>query len=161
MAPVLTKDWLKKLAVPIDFNLKLKGKPVFGKNKTLRGFLFAVLYSIVIAMIQNLLFNSSESFRTISLLDYSNWLLFGFLIGFGAITGDLIKSFFKRRLDIPAGARFFPWDQLDFVIGALIVVSLVYKLTLVMIITIILISIVLHIIVNHVGFYLKLRTTKW
>ena len=82
-------------------------------------------------------------------------------MGFGAITGDLIKSFFKRRLDFKPGARFFPWDQLDFVIGALIFVSFIFRLNTAIVLTACLISIVPHIIVNHISFYLKFRDTKW
>ena len=43
----------------------------------------------------------------ISLIDYSDFsLLLGFLLGFGAILGDLVKSYFKRntvlmRIKIP------------------------------------------------------------
>jgi len=161
MAPVIAKDWFKKLAVPVDFNVKIKNKPLFGKNKTFRGFFFGILFAIVIALIQRILYYGFESFRIISFLDYTNWLIFGFLMGFGAITGDLIESFFKRRLNIKPGARFVPWDQLDFIIGALVFVSIVFKLTISIIIAVLLMSFVLHIIVNHIGFYLRLRKTKW
>jgi CDP-2,3-bis-(O-geranylgeranyl)-sn-glycerol synthase len=161
MAPIIAKDWFKPLAVPVDFNRKLRTHYIFGKNKTIRGFIFAVLFATFIVFLQYLLYYRFEFMRGISFLDYSNWPLFGFLMGFGAITGDLVESFFKRRLDLKPGARFVPWDQLDFVIGALVFVSFVFRLTLAIIITVCLISIVLHIMVNHIGFYLKLRKTKW
>lgn len=162
MAPVLTKDWFKPLAKPIDLNTKLKTHYIFGKNKTFRGLIFAVLFGIFSALIQHLLYYRFEFFRSISFLDYSNWLLFGFLMGFGAIIGDLVESFFKRRLDIKSGSRFFPWDQIDFVLGSLLLTFFFLpenKITLIAVI--IVISIVLHITINHIGFYLRLRNTKW
>jgi len=116
MAPVIVKGILKPLAFPLDFNKQLNGKPLFGKNKTFRGLIFAVIFGIAIAFLQHYFYTS---FRAISFIDYSSWLLFGFLMGFGAIFGDLVKSFIKRRLDVTPGKMFFPWDQLDFIFGAL------------------------------------------
>jgi len=154
MAPVIAKK-IPFLVYPIDFGKTLKNKPIFGKNKTFRGLFFAVLFGIIVAFIQ---YKLKWSY---SIVDYSNWILIGFLLGFGAIIGDLIKSFFKRRLNIKPGQRFFPWDQLDFVIGALVFASFVVKLELSIIVTIIIVSILGHIIVNHCAFYLKIRKEKW
>lgn len=161
MAPVIAKRWFKKLAFPVDFNYKIKGKPLFGKNKTFRGFFFGILFAIIIALVQRVLYYSYESFRNLSFIDYSNWLLLGFLIGFGAIFGDLIESFFKRRLDRGPGTRFFPWDQLDFVIGALVFSSFVVDITFLKIVVIILLSVIGHILVNHSAYYLGIRKEKW
>ena len=83
------------------------------------------------------------------------------LMGFGALTGDLIKSFFKRRLGIRPGARFIPFDQTDFVVGALVFIMPVCSLTLKIFIVSLLLSFVLHIIVNHIAFYLRIRNEKW
>ena len=87
MAPVIVKNMFKKLAFPIDFNKKIKNEPIFGKNKTFRGLIFGVGFAIIIAYIQFLLFNNNI-FNDLPLVDYSNWLLIGFLMGFGAIFGD-------------------------------------------------------------------------
>jgi CDP-2,3-bis-(O-geranylgeranyl)-sn-glycerol synthase len=40
--------------------------------------------------------------------------------------GDAIKSFFKRRLAIAPGATWLGFDQLDFVVGAYLLVSIVH-----------------------------------
>ena len=53
-------------------------------------------------------------------IDYANiniWLV-GPLFAIGALGGDAIKSFIKRRVGIAAGQSWFPWDQIDYVIGA-------------------------------------------
>ena len=99
--------------------------------------------------------------RNISFFDYSNWLVFGFLMGFGALMGDLVKSFFKRRVGIEPGCKFVPFDQIDFVFGSLAFIMPVFDLTLKIFITSLAISFVLHIIVNHTSFYLKIRNEKW
>ena len=159
MAPVITKR-INFLKFPIDFGWQLKNKPLFGKNKTFRGFVFGIIFSIAISGLQ-FFFYSSDAFRSISFFDYQNWILFGFLMGFGALTGDLIKSFFKRRLGIEPGYKFVPFDQADFVIGALLFVTAFYDLTLKIFLTSLILSFILHIIINHLAFYLKIRNEKW
>jgi CDP-2,3-bis-(O-geranylgeranyl)-sn-glycerol synthase len=161
MAPIIAKGWFRGLAIPIDFGANLNNKPLFGKNKTFRGLIFGILFAVVMSFGQRILYVSSSFFRGISFFDYTNWLAVGFLMGFGAILGDLVESFFKRRIGIKPGSRFVPWDQLDFVLGALILVSIVFKPSLPTIVTILLISFVLHMLVNHAAYYLKIRKEKW
>jgi CDP-2,3-bis-(O-geranylgeranyl)-sn-glycerol synthase len=165
MAPVIAKrlkilQWVNK---PIDMNVNFEdGKPIFGKHKTYRGFIVAILMGILIAYLQLLLYKV-PFFRWISITDYSSPLLLGFLLGAGAITGDLIKSFFKRRISIRPGRKFIPFDQIDFVLGAYIFVLPFYFniLTIYIIISSIIVSFFLHIIVNHISFYLGIRKEKW
>jgi len=159
MAPVMVKK-VNLFAFPIDFNKEMGNKPILGKNKTFRGFIFGVVFAIVIAYLQFLLGNAGL-FKSILFMDYQNWLLFGFLMGFGALTGDLVKSFFKRRVGIAPGNKFIPFDQTDFVIGALIFITPIFDLTLKMIIVSLIISFALDILVNHIAFYLKIRNEKW
>jgi len=156
MAPVIVKDRFKFLAVPVDF-----GNNIFGKNKTYRGLIFGVIFGIVVAYLQFLFYNSFFFFRNLSFVDYSNWLLLGFLFGFGALFGDMIESFVKRRLGIKSGQRFVPWDQLDFVIGSLVLVGIVVNITWRKILFIAVISVIGHILVNHAAYYLKIRKEKW
>ena len=51
MAPVLFK-WIPLMNYPVDYNKKFRDKPVFGKNKTYRGFLFGILIAILVVFIQ-------------------------------------------------------------------------------------------------------------
>ena len=82
-------------------------------------------------------------------------------MGFGAIFGDLVKSLIKRRLNYEPGKRFIPFDQTDFVIGAIIFVFPLVKLSIDKIMIIIILSFILHIIVNHLAFYTGVRKEKW
>jgi len=160
MAPVIVKKIFNNLKIPIDFNKKIGNKEIFGKNKTFRGLIFGIIFAIIITFIQYLFYNNNI-FVSFSIVDYSNWLLIGFLMGFGAIFGDLVESFVKRRLDYKPGKSFIPFDQLDFVIGALIFIYPLNVLSLNKIIVILILSFVLHIIVNHLAFYIGIRKEKW
>ena len=82
-------------------------------------------------------------------------------MGFGALAGDLVKSFFKRRIGINPGAKFIPFDQTDFVVGALVFIMPIFDLTLEIFFASLLLSFILDIIVNHAAFYLKIRNEKW
>ena len=157
MAPIIVKKLFNFLAKPIDFGKKLNGKPIFGKNKTWRGLVFGVVFGIIVAYLQFVVKSPLD------IVDYSNWLMLGLLMGFGAIFGDMIESFVKRQFDIKPGQRFFPWDQIDFVIGSLLLsyFFIPYDMRIKVIIIVLLISPLLHIIVNHSAFYLGIRNEKW
>ena len=161
MAPVLFKR-IKFLNYPVDFNYKWRGKPLFGSHKTLRGFFFGTIVAIITAYLQKWLFVNNH-LKTISILDYSagNILLIGFLLGFGALLGDLIESFFKRRSKIKPGKPWIPWDQLDFVIGALVLLSLVYIPEASVIVFLLVAVPILHLLVNYIGYCLKIKKNKW
>jgi CDP-2,3-bis-(O-geranylgeranyl)-sn-glycerol synthase len=158
MAPVICKKMFNFLAKPIDFGKILNGQPIFGKNKTWRGLIVAVIFGITIAYVQYLLRNT---FSTITLIDYSNWFWIGFLLGFGAILGDLVKSFFKRRVGVQSGKSWVPFDQIDYTLGAILFVSIIYFPGWNILITALALNFILHIVVNHIAFWLHIRKERW
>jgi len=159
MAPVIVRK-INFLAYPIDFNKQIAGKPILGHNKTFRGIFFGVAFAVAIAYVQHLMY-AKEAFRGISFIDYGNWMFLGVLMGLGALTGDLIKSVFKRRLGINPGERFVPFDQTDFAIGALALAMLFLNVTAKIFIVAVALSFVLHVATNHLAFYLRIRNEKW
>lgn len=160
MAPIIVKGSFSWLKIPMDFNKKFDKYTFFGKNKTFRGLIFGVLFGIITTYIQYTLYDFGY-LREYSLTNYSDWLVIGFLMGLGAIIGDLVESFFKRRLDIKPGKPLIPFDQIDFIIGALIFIYPLYQIGLIKVLTILFLSFFLHIIVNHSAYYLKIRKEKW
>jgi len=160
MAPVVAKNMFRNMAFPIDFNIRMGKDTILGKNKTYRGLVAGVLAAIIVAYMQFFL-NENNILAGLALLDYSNWLLIGLLLGFGAIFGDMVKSFVKRRLGFKPGMPFVPFDQLDFVFGALIFVYPVAKLSMEKIAIILFISFILHMVINHIAFYTGIRKERW
>ena len=162
MAPVLFKKMFKFLAVPIDMGKTFRGKPILGKNKTVRGLVTGILAGIIIAFVQYMLMNTSMAYYlTLPGMDYGMWLQIGFLLGAGAIIGDAVESFFKRQLDINPGKPFIPFDQTDFVLGSLVFVSLVYFPGWYVVAIVLILSLILHITTNHCAFWLGIRNEKW
>jgi CDP-2,3-bis-(O-geranylgeranyl)-sn-glycerol synthase len=159
MAPVALNK-LNPLKRPIDFGMKLHGKPLFGKNKTWGGLVLAIICGTLMFYYQQqtpILF-----FKRIAIIPYAQQpLLFGFLLASGAIIGDLFKSFVKRRWGKKSGAHWFPFDQLDYAIGALVFLSPLYIPPIKIIITLLILAPVLHYITNYLGFLLGLKPVKW
>lgn len=155
--PVLVRPVFNFLAYPVDFNLKLNGEPLFGKNKTWRGVIFATATGTLFFWFQQSMVDIPW-FAHLSIIDYkSTTLWFGFLMGLGAIVGDLIKSFFKRRFRIPPGVSWFPFDQIDYVIGALVFTAPIFFPGWRFSIELIVVGIVLHLLSNVIGHVMKLR----
>ena len=160
MAPVLIKNHFKKWAVPIDMKKKIGKKRIFGNNKTVRGLIFGVLFSVVITFIQFVLYRFIP-FRAISFFDYSStWLYAGLLMGFGVMIGDLVNSFAKRRLGLKPGKQFIPFDQINGLVGGLVFILPVYVPSLQVIITLFSMVFILHIAINLFGYAIGLKKNK-
>ncbi len=107
-------------------NLPLMAKPInknwFGQNKTWGAYYAGAIGAILAIYLQRQIpaWNSA-----IGLFDYSRndlWLV-GLRFGVGAVLGDHIKSFIKRRRGIYPGVSWFPWDQIDATVGGIILAS--------------------------------------
>lgn|SRR5450830_524247 len=129
--------------------------PLLGSHKTVVGFAAGVAVAVAAAFIQSRLRWDG------SLLSPGHWLAAGFAAGFGAMAGDSLKSFFKRRLGIAPGQRWIPFDQLDFILGGLVALSFFVRLDWIDIALICAISFVGDVLVNQLSFYLGIRETRW
>jgi CDP-2,3-bis-(O-geranylgeranyl)-sn-glycerol synthase len=67
----------------------------------------------------------------------------------------------KRRTGIAPGDPWIPWDQIDFVLGALALVWGAAALSGVDLVTILLLSVAGHVLVNHLGYWLGIRDVRW
>ena len=146
----------------VDFNGKFLGKPIFGSHKTWGGVILGILVGVFVVLAQFYLYQF-PIIKKISLLDYNkiNILFFGFLISAGAVFGDLIFAFLKRRLKKEPGQRFLPFDQTNYVIGAFIFLQPFLRLDLTIWLTIFILTFFLHILVNRLGYLLYLHRAKW
>lgn len=163
MAPVFAKKILKeRFSTPIDFGREFRNVPIAGKNKTYRGLFAAIFLATLIVFIQRFFYHD-PSIQSISLLDYSkiNWILWGVLMGTGAMFGDFVKSVAKRRIGKKPGESWKPMDQIDFLCGALILCSPLYLPPPTIIIGIFLFLPSLKITLDRIGYHLKIHDTKW
>lgn len=150
-------DWLAK---PIDFGKQLRGRRIFGEHKTFRGFVAGILLAEAIVTVQRVLYVHAGFIRDISPhVNYQHvnvWLL-GFLFAFGALGFDAIKSFFKRQVGVKPGGTWFPFDQIDYIVGGLLLSALVVDLPHSSYLWIGLIWFVLHPVSTFVGWLVGLK----
>jgi hypothetical protein len=110
---VIRRGLLLGLArVPLDGGLRVRGRRLFGANKTVRALLVMPLVAGLVAAAQA--------------VPHGFW--WGASLGAGYLLGELPNSFIKRQLDIapgaaasgPVGALFWVIDQIDSLGGVLL-----------------------------------------
>jgi len=119
----LTKIFGKKFAKPLDFGKSWRGKRILGDHKTWRGLAGGIIFATIMLQVQVILsHHTGWADRITDQLDFENIhvLIVGPLFAIGALGGDAIESFIKRRLGKKPGTTWFPFDQIDYVIGAMI-----------------------------------------
>jgi CDP-2,3-bis-(O-geranylgeranyl)-sn-glycerol synthase len=162
-SPVFAKKIFRdRFDSPIDGGKRFMGRPLFGKNKTWRGLFSGIVMGIIIVYLQCYLFQF-QPFRDISVIDYSmiNPVAFGLLMGFGALFGDLAKSFLKRRIGIAPGKSWIPFDQIDFLVGSMLISSIAFAPELLTVITVLIIMPLVKIFIDQVGFFLKINESRF
>lgn len=159
MSPVFVKK-INFLNYPIDFEKTWKGKRIFGSHKTFRGFFFGTIFAFIFFELQRLLYNNGI-LKNLALINYSTAPIFlGALLGFSALLGDSIKSFFKRRFNIRPGKPWVPFDQLDFMIFALILTLPWSGLLFFDSIILMTIGFILTVTIQYIGYLLKFKDDK-
>ncbi len=145
---------------PVDFGKKWgDGRRILGDGKTFRGLVGGTACGIIVGIIQMNVPSqwSLGSFTLTTIITLS----------FGALLGDIVKSFFKRRAGFERGAELPLIDQLDFVAGAWVLTYIFdpqwfsENFTLWIIITVLILTPLLHRITNIIGYYIKLKKEPW
>jgi CDP-2,3-bis-(O-geranylgeranyl)-sn-glycerol synthase len=138
---------------PLDFGRNFPdGRPVFGKNKTFRGFFSGLAVGAVAGLAETAVFGL-QSFPA----------LLGVLLSFGALMGDLMGAFLKRRIGLAPGELLPVIDQTDFIIGALLL-SLPVSLPLLsweIVLTVLIITPPVHLLTNFAAYKLGLKRNPW
>jgi CDP-archaeol synthase len=94
--PVVAKCLLgERLSFPLDGHARFfDGRPLFGASKTIRGLVLSIATTSGVAPLLALSLST------------------GFLVGSGAMVGDIMSSFMKRRLRLKASSRATGLDQI-------------------------------------------------
>lgn len=127
----------RRFAQPLDGGLTLRGRRVFGANKTLRGFIVMVPATALAFAILALLAGDPAALGLWP-LSIAGYALAGTVAGLGFMAGELPNSFFKRQIGIAPGEAprhplaalgTFALDRLDSGIGMLLALALVVTVT--------------------------------
>lgn len=136
----------------LDFGRKfVDGRRVFGNGKTWKGSFVGIFLGTFYKIIENLLGQKQLSAQ----------LVLAFSLSFGAIFGDIVASFIKRRIGLEKGESAPLLDQLDFVVGGLFFASFFAEIKPERVFMLLLVTPVLHLAVNMLGYVLKKKEVPW
>lgn len=133
----------------MDFGKSWRGQRIFGQHKTWRGFVTGVVCGGMAAMAILPLLPDDRGLLTN--------LLMGLAMGVGALGGDAIKSFFKRRASVKPGGTWFPFDQIDYIVGGLLLLWPFGVLTLAKVAWITALYFCLVLISTYLGYKMRLK----
>ncbi len=156
-APVIFIGKVIKSPRPLDRGRKfIDGKPILGPNKTIEGFLIGCLSGLITGIAYTLITHNRF------------FILYGLIMGLGAMIGDAINSFVKRRINIRSGDPFIPMDQLSFIIMSYVFIKLFeldklcgIEVTLAHFSMIVVIVMILHPLTNMISYLIGLKDKPW
>jgi len=134
---------------PIDWGRRfIDGERILGANKTFRGFGLGLVCGLLATLAEALLLNR-------------DLLLLGALVSLGALLGDLLGAFIKRRMNLKPGAPFPLLDQLDFVFGALLLSYPAHQASLGTVIVLLISTPPIHLLANFIAYQLGVKKNWW
>ena len=155
----------------IDFGRSWRGKRIFGDGKSWRGLIGGGLSGVVMGLIMIGLAHIWDPEMNWGFGPFYENIGILFCLSFGAVFGDLMGAFIKRRFGMERGQKAPILDQYDFVIGAFIVTSIFYTdwvystyvegWHIVALLFILILMFSIHRIANIVGFKLGLKKEPW
>lgn len=151
---------LKPFDTPLDFGKSFRGKRIFGSHKTWRGLIAGIIFGTITLGIQQLLVLHSGWLQDwTSRVDYSHLptLVLGPLFAIGALGGDAIESFFKRQRGIAPGRGWFPFDQIDYIIGAAVASIPFVSLSLLEYFALIAMWLLIHVVASAIGYFMGVK----
>jgi CDP-2,3-bis-(O-geranylgeranyl)-sn-glycerol synthase len=133
--------------------------PLFGNHKTVRGFVAGIVIAVATSMVQYLLSPVWPALSHPLHASLQSAVVTGLLLGTGALGGDLLKSLLKRRVGIAPGKPWTPWDGIDYILGAIVLLSPLYVPTFWGAVFLIVLSPMASFLSNIIAFHLRLKET--
>jgi CDP-2,3-bis-(O-geranylgeranyl)-sn-glycerol synthase len=154
---------------PIDGGRSLSdNQPVLGPGKTWEGFITGFCSGVLVGILQVIigpyLLAVIIQYLLIPLELVPIVLItvpLVILVALGALVGDLIGSFIKRRLKISRGRPAPILDQLDFLIMAMVMGALITPLPWPLVIFLLIVTPLIHLLANVIGYLLRLKQEPW
>ena len=158
---------------PMDFGRRWPGdgRRVLGPSKTWSGFLVGGALGMVIGLVEAyLILLAPPNLAVVPTIAPTVVAAVPVvaLVAFGAMTGDAIGSFIKRRIGRPSGARTWGLDQFPFVIVPIVLGLLLYPALFVptfwnweAVIWVVLLTLGLHVLFNWIGHKAGLKRVPW
>lgn len=151
---------LKRWNAPMDLGMTYRGKRVLGSHKTWRGLVSGIIAATLVLWLQQYLVGQVGWVHDLTdSINYASLptLLLGPLFALGALGGDAIESFFKRQHGVAPGHGWFPFDQIDYIIGGAIATMPFVALSIGQYAWLLLLWLLMHIVGSAIGYMLGLK----
>ena len=151
---------------PVDGGKECKdGRRLIGNGVTWKGLINGTILGTIVGGVLGIIgtFYGDLSVLTGGIIDLPVYgsivggVILGFRMAFGALLGDLVGSFIKRRIGLQSGEPAPIMDQLDFVVGALILSLLVVKISWEFFIIVAVLTLILHLGSNMIAYLLGIK----
>lgn len=143
-APILARNLLApRFNLPLDFHKQYRNRDLFGPSKTWRGLIASIICTAVTALV----------------LGYS--LYIGVAIALAAMTGDVLSSFIKRRLNMPPSSMAPFLDQIPEALLPAVVMHAQFGLDMWSVMILVLGFIALELILSRILYRLGIRKTPY
>ncbi|WXG45729.1 MAG: CDP-2,3-bis-(O-geranylgeranyl)-sn-glycerol synthase [Candidatus Atabeyarchaeum deiterrae] len=154
---------------PIDFGRSfVDRRRIFGDGKTIRGFAGGLIGGILVGVFEAFIslwaINYLSELTNLSAISIATLLctpLRAFMISLGALMGDLLGSFIKRRMGLRRGAPAPFLDQLTFLFGAFVFVSLTFPFQAEYALILVVLTPLIHLVTNMVSYLMGLKKVPW
>jgi len=150
---------------PIDGGRTWGDRRVLGDGKTWRGTAMGTLAGVALAAVLTVIEPTASDTLGFAVPSFEPLAALG-LAG-GAMLGDILASFLKRRSGRQRGAMFPGLDQLDFVVVSLPLTALLATewfqtwFTLEVILVVVVLTPILHVTTNVIAYKLGLKNEPW
>ncbi|MFB6165261.1 MAG: CDP-2,3-bis-(O-geranylgeranyl)-sn-glycerol synthase [Haloarculaceae archaeon] len=150
---------------PIDGGRTWRGRRLLGDGKTWRGTGGGIVAGAAVALIENALSGAAGDGFVAVLPHFPPVVVLSLPVG--ALAGDMTASFVKRRLGRERGAAVPGLDQLDFVVGALVLTALAAPawfgatFSPEILVAVLVMTPVLHVVTNAAAYLLGLKQEPW
>ena len=150
---------------PIDGGRMLGDRRMLGDGKTWRGTAVGWTAGAALAVLLNQANGSVSELLGVTLPEFPVGVIVAFPLG--AMLGDIGASFLKRRTGRERGAPFPGVDQLDFVVGTVLLGALAIPewffetFTLPVLVTVLIVTPLLHVITNVIAYLIGVKDEPW
>jgi len=131
-----------RISYPVDLNvLFIDKKPLFGHSKTIRGVISAVAATMILAPVMGFSFFAAGVLAT------------------GAMLGDLLTSFIKRRLGKPSSSMALGLDQIPESLFPMILAKYGFDLSWYSVALVVVLFFIIELLLSRILYHFHLRDT--